>query len=173
MVPAAFARALVRTCAQAGAKAWLRRLFTTPDGADLVGRDTRRRFFDGGLRALLVARDQTCRTPWCDAPIRHGDHVRRARDGGPTSSGNGQGQCEPCNYAKEAPGWSAVTVQTGPSPGDPHAPPHTLATTTPTGHSYQSTAPPGLPSRTRPHPRPAYPDLIDFDEWLDHLVDAA
>ena len=86
VVPAAFARVLVRACNDAGAKAWLRRVFTTPDGADLVARDSRRRTFDGSLRALLVARDQTCRTPWCDAPIRHLDHVRTARADPPATS---------------------------------------------------------------------------------------
>lgn len=74
-LPAAFARALVASCGSAGALAWVRRLFTTPDGRDLVTMDNRRRRFSGPLRHLIELRDQTCRTPWCDAPIRHGDHV--------------------------------------------------------------------------------------------------
>ncbi|MDX6372235.1 MAG: hypothetical protein QOD98_1223, partial [Nocardioidaceae bacterium] len=51
----------------------------------------------------------------------------------PTTADNGQGLCELCNYAKEADGWSARTV-----PG----PRHTVETTTPTGHTYTSTADP-------------------------------
>jgi 5-methylcytosine-specific restriction endonuclease McrA len=54
-------------------------------------------------------RDRTCRTPWCDAPIRHVDHVEPAAAGDPTSAENAQGLCEACNYAKQAPGWAAAT----------------------------------------------------------------
>lgn len=59
----------------------------------------------------LVVRDGRCRTPWCDAPIRHGDHVTDAAEGGPTSLDNGQGLCERCNKTKNLPGWRAE-VQT-------------------------------------------------------------
>jgi hypothetical protein len=80
-----------------------------------------------------VLRDQTCRTPGCDAPIRHLDHVRRAARGALTSAPNGQGLCEACNYAKEAPGWRADVVSIEP---------HVVEITTPTGHVYRSQAPP-------------------------------
>jgi 5-methylcytosine-specific restriction endonuclease McrA len=100
--------------------------------------DSRRRYFDGQLRRLLVLRDQTCRTPWCDAPIRHADHITRAADGGPTSGENAQGLCEACNHAKEAPGWHTRRV---------HGPDHVVETTTPTGHRYRSRAP-DPPGRT-------------------------
>jgi hypothetical protein len=133
----------------------LRRLFTTPDASQLVAMDSRRRVFDGQLRRFLTLRDQVCRTPWCDAPIRHGDHVVPDRAGGPTTAGNGQGLCQACNQAKEAPGWSATTLDPGPTVARPHAPPHRVRTTTPTGHAYDSTAPPVLP--TRGAPRRAHP----------------
>ena len=151
-VPAAFARDLLARCGKAGAPTWLRRLFSTPDARDLVSLESRRRRFDGPLRELIELRDQTCRTPWCDAPIRHGDHIAPARAGGATSAENGQGLCEACNHAKEAPGWRATTLARGPSPGDPQAPPHTVRTTTPTGHAYDSTAPPLLPTRRGDRP---------------------
>jgi hypothetical protein len=64
-------------------------------------------------------------------------------DGGRTRHDNGQGLCEACNLAKQAPGWTAR-----PRPG----PRHTVETRTPTGHTYPSTAPP-MPG-TRPG---AYP----------------
>jgi hypothetical protein len=151
VVPAAFARRLLADCADAcedtGTALALRRLFTNPDGSQLVAMDSRRRVFDGQLRRFLLVRDQTCRTPWCDAPIRHADHVVPDRAGGATSTPNGQGLCEACNHAKEAPGWSAATLDPGPSPADPHAPVHRVRTTTPTGHTYDSTAPPVLPAR--------------------------
>ena len=65
--------------------------------------------------------------------IRHTDHVVPRARGGPTTADNGQGLCELCNYAKEADGWSARTI-----PG----PRHTVEITTPTGHTYSSTADP-------------------------------
>ena len=41
---------------------WLRRLYTTPDGRDLVAMDSRRRVFTGLLRRMLVLRDDVCVT---------------------------------------------------------------------------------------------------------------
>jgi hypothetical protein len=95
--------------------------------------DSRRRLFTGKLRQFLVLRDEVCRTPWCDAPIRHLDHTERASDGGPTTEANGAGTCVACNLAKEAPGWEASASRDGPR--------HAISVTTPTGHRYTSTAP--------------------------------
>ncbi len=64
------------------ARAWLRRLYTSPESGQLVAMDSRRRCFDGQLRRFVITADRTCRTPWCDAPIRHLDHVQPAADGG-------------------------------------------------------------------------------------------
>ncbi|WP_440902380.1 HNH endonuclease, partial [Actinosynnema sp.] len=85
----------------------------------------------------------TCRTPWCDAPVRHVDHVVPHARGGRTDSANTAGLCVACNLVKESPGWRAAV---GP-PGRVH----TITTTTPTGHTYDSQAPPlpGGPSRGR------------------------
>ena len=118
------------------ARVWLRRLFTHPRTGQLVQLDARARLFPPGLRRFLVARDQTCRTPWCDAPIRHQDHVAPSATGGATDAANGQGLCEACNYVKEAPGWSA-RVMPDADPGD-----HVVELQTPTGHRYRSHAPP-------------------------------
>ena len=60
------------------AAVWLRRLYTSPDGRDLVAMDSRRRTFTGLLRQFLVLRDQACRVPWCEAPIRAIDHATPA-----------------------------------------------------------------------------------------------
>ncbi|MCW2133316.1 HNH endonuclease [Arthrobacter sp. VKM Ac-2550] len=118
---------------------WVRRLYTAPGTGQLLGMDSRARLMPAGMQRMLQARDQLCRTPWCDAPIRHHDHVVPWRDAGATSEVNGQGLCEACNLAKESEGWHAQRI-----PG----PRHTVETTTPTGHTYQSTAPPlpGTPS---------------------------
>ncbi|MFE4834203.1 HNH endonuclease [Arthrobacter sp. NPDC056691] len=112
---------------------WLRRLYTAPETGDLVAMDSRRRLFPAPLRRFIQIRDNTCRTPYCDAPIRHHDHIIPWHNNGPTSLANGAGLCEACNHTKELPGWKA-----NPRPG----PRHTFEITTPTGHSYRSTAPP-------------------------------
>lgn len=146
-VPAAWARQLlgmspaeaVETTQPERAQVWLRRLYTHPGDGTLVTMDSSRRVFDGTLRSFLLARDGTCRTPWCDAPIRHLDHVSDHATGGPTSAHNGQGLCVRCNLVKEMAGWRAQTVT---SPGWRR---HTVELTTPTGHTYRSTAPPILP----------------------------
>ncbi|MET0820690.1 MAG: HNH endonuclease, partial [Aeromicrobium sp.] len=94
--------------------------------------------------------------PWCDAPIRHADHPVRASDGGETSAENGQGLCEACNYAKEAAGWRSL-----PLPSDRHE----VLITTPTGHTYVSSAPdPPQPHPPQPHPLPDGDagDLVHF-----------
>jgi hypothetical protein len=127
----------------AGFDTWLRRLYTAPGAGELVAMDSRARLFPAGLRRFLQARDDTCRTPYCDAPIRHHDHIIPWHRGGTTTHGNGAGLCEACNHTKETPGW---TVQPRPGPVGGRAEPgrqrHTLEIRTPTGHSYHSTAPP-------------------------------
>jgi len=98
-IPAPMARTWLRgddTDPGNEAKIWLRRLFTSPSAGQLVATESRRRCFDGQLRRLIITADRTCRTPWCDAPIRHIDHPTRAADGGPTSADNAQGLCEAC-----------------------------------------------------------------------------
>ncbi|MFZ3452485.1 HNH endonuclease [Arthrobacter sp. 7Tela_A1] len=91
----------------------LRRLYLDPDSGELAAMESKARAFPAGLARMIRTRDQTCRTPWCDAPIRHIDHIQPRADGGPTSYANGQGLCEACNQAKEAPGWNATAVSWG------------------------------------------------------------
>jgi hypothetical protein len=151
-VPAIWVRDVLRRASDSGeeaARVWLQRLFTAPDTGALAAIETKRREFTGALRELVIARDQFCRTPWCGAPIRHIDHVQAHADGGPTSLTNGQGLCEACNYAKQAPGWKA---RSGTDPGETHA----VHITTPTGHRYTS-RPPDPPGRTRHPARPGAP----------------
>ncbi|WDF34647.1 DUF222 domain-containing protein [Arthrobacter agilis] len=112
---------------------WLRRLFTAPAGGELLASDSKARLFTSGQRRFIRARDTTCRTPFCDAPIRHYDHINPWSEGGRTSLANGAGLCEACNHIKEGDGWS---VRTRPGPR------HTIVVETPTGHTYHSTAPP-------------------------------
>lgn len=82
---------------------YLRRLFTAPATGELVAMDSKARLFPGGMRRFIEARDATCRTPYCDAPIRHIDHIVSWSSAGPTSLNNGAGLCEQCNHMKESP----------------------------------------------------------------------
>jgi len=139
-VPAAVARRLIgNALADLRSRATLRRLYRHPRSGALVAMESRARLFPKGLAHFIDLRDDTCRTPYCDAPIRHHDHADPSARGGPTSAVNGLGECEACNYAKEAPGWRvrASTDENGC---------HTAEFTTPTGACYSSKAPP-LPPR--------------------------
>nr|WP_258074215.1 HNH endonuclease signature motif containing protein [Arthrobacter sp. Y81] len=140
VVPGGWAREIVVPDQDRPMNIWLRRLYTAPGTGDLVAMESKARLFPPGLRRFVQVRDQTCHTPYCDAPIRQLDHVLPWHSGGTTTQSNGAGLCEACNHTKEAPGWSAH-----PRPG----PRHTIRLTTPTGHSYQSTAPP-LPGHLPP-----------------------
>src|SRR6478609_4365435 len=101
------------------ARVWLRRLYTTADGRDLVAMDSRRRLFGGLLRRMLVLRDDVCTTPWCEAPIVHADHAIAVREGGLTGFREGNGKCARCNQTKEAPGWRTRVITREASHGDP------------------------------------------------------
>lgn len=134
-IPAAVARGLVQgAVTDERSKATLRRLYRRPNSRNLVAMESRSRCFPRGLARFIGLRDQTCRTPYCDAPIRHRDHAQPRNRGGPTSWVNGLGMCERCNYEKEAPGWRVVASDEN---GE-----HTAEFVTPTGARYLSTAPP-------------------------------
>jgi hypothetical protein len=141
-IPAGLARELLADHLDTGSRTWLRRLYTSPDTGQLVAMDSRQRLFRGKLAEFLELRDQFCRHPWCNAPIRHHDHITGIAGGGRTAAEDGQGLCEACNYTKEAPGWRA---RPRPSPDTPAG--HTVEITAPTGHTYTSTAPPLLALR--------------------------
>ena len=112
-IPASVARGLVsRAVSDERSRCTLRRLYRHPKSGALVAMESRSRFFPKGLAMFIGLRDQTCRTPYCDAPIRHRDHAQPRHRDGPTSSDNGLGECERCNYTKESPGWR-VTAGSG------------------------------------------------------------
>jgi len=139
-VPAAVARALVsRVVADRRSRATLRRLYAHPGAGALVAMESKARLFPRGLTGFIEFRDQRCRTPYCDAPIRHRDHARPWAEGGPTTADNGLGLCARCNYTKEASGWRVSTEI-----DETHT--HTAEFTTPTGKTYRSEAPPRAPT---------------------------
>lgn len=85
--------------------AFYRRLYRSPSTRELLAMESRARAFPAGLARLIRWRDTTCRTPWCNAKIRHSDHVVPHHRGGPTSYANGQGLCARCNLLKELGLW--------------------------------------------------------------------
>lgn len=135
VLPAQTARDLA---ARADAPRWLRRLYADPTTGVVTAIDPTRRRFTPADSRFLDTRDQHCRHPRCDGAITDHDHITRRADRGPTTRSNGQGLCEAHNLVKETPGWHTQVT-------DPRAGHHTTATTTPTGHTYRSQAPPGLP----------------------------
>ncbi|WP_135453973.1 HNH endonuclease signature motif containing protein [Mycobacterium sp. DL99] len=141
-IPAAAARRMISD-ALADDNSWatLRRLYAAPDTGTLVAMESRSRRFPKGLARFIATRDQTCRTPYCNAPIRHIDHITPHHHLGPTSAANRQGLCEHCNYVKENPGWRVIAKVDKSGR-------HTTEHITPTGAVYRSTAPP-LPGGIR------------------------
>jgi hypothetical protein len=133
-IPAALAKDIL---VGSRGRRWWRRLFSAPHGG-VVGGDPARRCFDGTLAALVGYRDAgRCREPFCDAPARQVDHIVPHRAGGPTTFTNGRAVCVRSNQVREMPGWAVRLVHDG--SGDR---PHTVVTTTPTGHTYTSRAGP-------------------------------
>jgi len=134
-IPAEVGRMLVDAAVtDERSKATLRRLYRHPKSGALVAMESRSRRFSKGLALFIALRDQRCRTPYCDAPIRHSDHAVPSSRGGPTHVVNGLGMCERCNYVKESPGWEVTACEVDGV--------HTAEFVTPTGAHYQSTAPP-------------------------------
>jgi len=141
-IPAAVARAMVSgAVTDRRSHATLRRLYAHPRTGALVAMESRARLFPRGLAAFIELRDQRCRTPYCDAPIRHRDHAKPWAEGGPTTAENGLGLCERCNYTKEGAGWRVST-----SIDENHM--HTAEFVTPTGTTYRSVCPPRAPTIT-------------------------
>ena len=137
-LPGGLAREIITT---SQGRKWWRRLFTAPSPSSgssgpIVGGDPTRRYFDGWLAKLIRLRDQTCRDPFCDASIRHIDHITRHREGGLTTFANGRGECERGNLVREMPDWHIKVIDCG-----FFGWPHKIIITTPTGHRYRSRAP--------------------------------
>lgn len=116
-----------------GALAGFRKIYTAPGTAELLALESKRRAFPQGLKRFINLRDRFCRTPYCDAPIRHIDHVEPVARGGMTTAKNAEGTCAHCNYIKEFPGWIVEVVQ------DER---HAVRWKDPSGNSCRSTAPP-------------------------------
>lgn len=142
-IPAEIAcRLIERAVADPNSRTTLRKLYARPDNGALVAMESRARRFPKGLAKFIKLRDQRCRTPYCDAPVRHTDHAKPSARVGRTSSENGLGLCEQCNYLKEADGWQVVA-------DNDESGCHKAEFITPTGKRYHSAAPPILLGRRR------------------------
>ena len=147
-LPAPIARDLVR--ADAKTQVWVRRVYTDPTTGDLITTDARRREFPQVARMFLTARDQTCRTPFCGAPIRHADHALAVAKGGVTDLRNGNGRCEPAIWSRTP---SAGRTRSGTTV--PSSPPPPPVTGTPVGRRSHPGPVPGSASfRSRSSPAP-------------------
>jgi hypothetical protein len=108
---------------RANCTAWRRLL--TKDGI-VIGGDSRQRTYTGTLATFIKARDgNRCAEPYCDAPIRNVDHIKRWADGGTTTLDNGRGLCEFHNHVREGRDWDVRRED------------DTIITTTPTGAQYK------------------------------------
>jgi hypothetical protein len=136
-ISAAKARSLVAGDPEHPLDTWYRRVYAAPDTGKLVAMDSAARRFAGNLKRFITLRDQRCRTPHCNGRIQELDHVVQVRRNGKTTEINSSGRCRTCNQSKEAPGWHEE-----PLPGWGR---HSFKITTPSGHSYTSTAPPPRP----------------------------
>ncbi|WP_045823826.1 HNH endonuclease [Williamsia herbipolensis] len=134
-IPADTARGLIADSLDADAATTLRRLYKSPTSGALVAMDSTARLFPTGLKLFLDLRDESCRIPYCDAPIAEYDHADPYSRGGDTSASNGGGMCLHHNRAKQNPGWQMTTADHTDSTR------HTATVVTPTGHSHVSRAP--------------------------------
>ncbi|NMN97625.1 HNH endonuclease [Antrihabitans stalactiti] len=151
-IPAPIARNWIKNAVTKDV-AELRRLYANPTTGALTNLESVARCFPKGLARFIDIRDKVCRTPWCDAPIRHRDHIEPHENGGETTELNGAGLCAACNYAKQAPGWSAEPEEASGL--------HQYNFTTPSGHTYRSTAPPlPLPAKKRARTRQVEIDIV-------------
>ena len=81
----------------ADVRATIRRLYTHPRTGELVAMDSTARAFPPAMRRFLRLRDTSCRGAFCNAAVRHHDHIQPVAAGGPTSLDNGEGLCAHCN----------------------------------------------------------------------------
>ena len=117
------------------ARVWIRRMLTDPVDGTVTDIDSRRRRFNRSAATFIRLRDQVCRDPHCDAPIRDLDHLHDYADGGRTTIDNGIGLCQRGNLVDQVPGWHIAGTS------------RQRIIVTPTGHRYESRPPPALGPR--------------------------
>lgn len=103
-IPGHLARDLITACPDKDGPD-VRRIFTAPGHDELIGMESTARTYRGLLREFIKLRDQRCRTPFCESPVKHIDHIAPAAAGGRTTASNAGADCERCNYTKEIAGY--------------------------------------------------------------------
>ena len=141
-VPAGIARQLVADAVDSDTETSLRRVYSCPQSGALTAMESQSRTFPKSLRKLIDLRDRTCRTPWCDAPIRHHDHIRSRRESGKTTRAKRVRALRGLQLREGSTGLDRPSRTAGP------ARTHLIDLGTPTGHHYRSAAPP-LPAAAR------------------------
>jgi hypothetical protein len=144
-LPAPLARQLIEEAAAKHA-ATLKKLYTDPVSGALVATESRSRIFPDQLGQLIAFRDQHCRHPYCDSPIKHLDHIHPHAQGGPTSFGNGQGLCARHNLIKDTN--ATTTPEPGTSTGTADGTGDIVTRLSASGAEFTS------PARTFPHENP-------------------
>jgi hypothetical protein len=144
-IPAPLARELIEE-AVAKHAATLKKLYTDPVSGALVAMESRSRIFPDQLGQLVAFRDQYCRHPYCDSPIKHLDHINPHAQGGPTSFGNGQGLCARHNLIKDTN--ATTTPEPGTSTGTADGTGDIVTRLSASGAEFTS------PARTFPHENP-------------------
>ncbi|UYG16224.1 HNH endonuclease [Brachybacterium huguangmaarense] len=97
----------------ASMNAAMRRLYTHPRTGELVAMDSGARAFPASLEQMVRWRESTCASPWCNATVRHIDHITPHAHGGKTSYRNAQGLCVRCNLLKDHAGWIITPTRDG------------------------------------------------------------
>jgi hypothetical protein len=117
------------------------------------------------LRRWLAIRDRRCQFPGCRAAPQHSDvdHTVEHALGGPTLDWNLGHACGPDHSLRHDRGWHVVQ----PTPGR-------IIWTSPLGHTYQRTPPPGPEHALDPMPSPAEPDediILRVNQWVPHQAE--
>jgi len=111
---------LARDLAARTRQKWLRRLYASPDTGELVAMESRSRTFPKGLGQLIDLRDQTCRTPWCDARSATTTTSERSRMAARPALPMARVSARPATTPSRRLAGSHVPDLANPHRGDPH-----------------------------------------------------
>lgn len=166
----AISASVARQLVESSQDLWWRRLVCDPVDGRLLAMGSAARLFTGDLRLFARWREQGCRLPCCDGPVRHLDHAREHARGGPTAAFNAQGLSLGCHVLRDHPGIEVSTAapRPPPAPGEGGSDPGlTLAWLRaqapdawwrmPSGHAYRCPPPPVLGYGSTPVSTPVPP----------------
>jgi hypothetical protein len=136
-IPAAIACRLAADAAgDERSKDTLRRLYRHPASGAMVAMESRARLFPEGLARYIAIRDDTCRTPYCDAPIRHTDHATAHGAGDKPPSSTVRAPAKPAITPSKHPAGGSAPAATATAPTPPTSPPQPGPDTDPRPHHW-------------------------------------